>query len=116
MRAYSEVIATLVVPLSLVTLARALAGGLSERGKGMFTTPLSVSGGDPVTHYMSSGFMDSNIYELLMDISALHMACVMAGANVTIEQCTTLVNSSDVSLETPESVLSRLNLKYAVPS
>lgn len=106
-----EVFRTIFVPASMVTLSRALAGGLSSRGVGMFLTATSGSGTAPAEFYLSSGFIDEEIAPLLTDAAALHAACVQAGASVTLAQCQQLVAQSDVSMDIPEAALQRKQQK-----
>lgn len=52
-----DIFRTLIVPAASVDLARAIATSFGPGGEGMWTTPLSASGLDPATHYISSGFV-----------------------------------------------------------
>jgi hypothetical protein len=52
-----DIFRTLIVPATSVDLARAIATSFGPGGEGMWTTPLSASGSDPATHYISSGFV-----------------------------------------------------------
>ena len=52
-----DIFRTLIVPAANVDLARAIATSFGPGGVGMFTTPLSASGSDPATHYISSGYV-----------------------------------------------------------
>ena len=102
---------TLIVTAQLTPLARALAAGLSPGGVGMFTTGLSADGNEPATHFISSGWINAEIGELLTDADALYAACVEAGAEVTLAQCQALVTTSDVSDEEAVAALERLGLQ-----
>lgn len=53
----TDVFATLIVPAQDAPLAREIAGSFSPGGSGEFTTPLSADGLEPVSHYISSGYM-----------------------------------------------------------
>jgi len=48
---------TLIVPASGVQLARQIAISFGPGGEGMWITPLSASGLDPATHYISTGYV-----------------------------------------------------------
>jgi hypothetical protein len=48
---------TLIVPAASVQLARQIATSFGPDGEGMWITPLSASGLDPATHYISSGYV-----------------------------------------------------------
>lgn len=107
----SDVFRTMIIPASLATLARALAAGLSPQGVNMFQVKLSPDGTTPTTHYVSTGLIDQDTAALLGDADALYAACVEAGATVTLTQCQSLVNNSDVTDENPFAVFERMGLK-----
>ncbi len=87
----------MIVPDSLVGLARALAAGLSPGGSGMFTTGVSADGNGPATHWISSGAIGYRFAELITSADALYDACAEAGASVTLAQCNALVTQCEVS-------------------
>jgi hypothetical protein len=103
---------TMIVPADLVELARALAGSLSARGQGMFTVPLSPTGEEPATHYISSGWIDLSISSLLSNAESLFEACQAEGANVTAAQCAALVSQSSVSAKAPFDAIGHLGLTF----
>lgn len=107
----TDIFCTIIVPSALAPLARSLAGGLSDRGDGMFTVGLSASGASPASHYVSTGMIDDEIAALLKDAAALFAACNAAGAPVTLSQCTALVSQSDVSADPPFAAFGRLGLQ-----
>ena len=107
----SDVHACMIVPASLAPLARALAGGLSDRGVGMFEVGLSATGNEPATHFISVGMIDAQIRNLLKDSAALFSACNAAGAPVTLAQCQALVTQSDVSGDDPWVAMARRGLQ-----
>lgn len=114
----TDVFRTIIIPASLAGLARALAAGLSPGGAGMFTSGLSATGSDPATHWISSGEIGERFAECITSASALHAACVEAGAAVTLEQCAALIGSAIVSdgvAEGPHELIARLGLKLAQP-
>jgi hypothetical protein len=110
----SEIMRTMIVPTALAPLARALAAGLSPGGVGMFTAGLSPTGAEPWTHYVSSGYIKPQFGGVMQDATALHAACVAAGASVTLAQCQELVSQSDVSGGDPFGAFERLGLKLVV--
>lgn len=107
----SWVFRTMIVPAALAPLARGLAAGLSPAGVGMFEVPVSSSGTEPATHYISTGQIDSDFAEVVVDADALFAACQAAGAAVTLPQCQALVALSDVTADEPHGVLTRLGLQ-----
>ena len=57
---------TLIVPDAQVTLARQLSEALAgSAGMGMWTTPLSPTGAEPATHWISTGWMSQDFASLL---------------------------------------------------
>lgn len=106
---------TMVVQAELAPLARALASGLTHAGVGMFTTPLSPTGSEPATHYISSGAIEPQFTEAIATAEGLFAACQAVGAPVTLEQCRALVDGSDVSMEPPFDVLDRMGLSIVQP-
>ena len=52
-----DIFRTLIVPAANVDLARAVGASFGPGGAGMWTTPLSASGSDPATHYISTGYV-----------------------------------------------------------
>lgn len=107
----TDVYRCLIVPASLVMLARNLASGLSAGGVGMFTTGLSSTGTGSATYYVSTGYIKEEFANCIASADTLYAACVEAGANVTLDQCNALVTQSDVSEEAPFTAFDRLGLK-----
>lgn len=105
---------TMIVPAALVPLARALAACLSPAGTGMFEVGCSADGSAPATHYISTGMIQVQFAEAISDASALHAACLGAGASVSSSQCQALVSASDVSNEQPFDALARVGLALVV--
>lgn len=107
--AVNDVFATLIVTAENAPLARQLAAGLSSRGVGMFTAALGKDG--VVTHYCTSGWMDSEVIGALANSLTLYAACQAAGAPVTKAMCDKLVAESDVSDEQPQTAFARLGIE-----
>jgi hypothetical protein len=108
----SDAFRTLIVPSGLAELARALAGSLSARGQGMFAVPLSPTGHQPATHYISSGWIEESISSLLSNADSLYAACQAAGATVSAAQCAALVSQSSVSAQAPFDAIAQLGLTF----
>lgn len=53
----SDTFLTLIVPTANVELARSVAAAMDPGGVGMWTTPLSSSGQEPATHWISTGWV-----------------------------------------------------------
>lgn len=59
-----DVFRTLIVPSAAAPSAREAAAGISSDCAGMWSTPVSPTGSDPATHYISSGFVPEAILDL----------------------------------------------------
>lgn len=104
---------TIIVPASLVVLARSIAEALAPGGVGMFQTPLYT--GVNLTHYVSSGLIDSSFENALLDANALYAFCqaVIPPANATLAQCQDLIAQSivvDCDVEDAYTTFARLGL------
>lgn len=55
---------TLIIAAQDAPLAREIAAAFGPGGAGMFTTPLSASGLDPASHYISSGYIPQEFVSL----------------------------------------------------
>jgi hypothetical protein len=55
---------TLVITAQDANSARMIAAAFGTEGVGMWTTPLSASGLDPATHYISSGYIPAEFAAL----------------------------------------------------
>lgn len=103
---------TIIIPASLTPLARALAGGLSPAGEGMFVT-LLYDATNTITHYISSGWIGEEFGTLIMDADALFVACK---GMATLEQCQALVSQSvvsDVEIKDPHVLIAEMGLSLS---
>ena len=119
----------MIVPTEHVELARKLCETLAgPGGAGMFTTPLSTTGVDPATHYISSGLIESEFADLLPLIEfpadadpVIHpgqpdLITQMAtdqGMGVTVDEVQALLASVDVTEQPPTDALDRLGLRLS---
>lgn len=119
----------MIVPTEHVELARKLCETLAgPGGAGMFTTPLSTTGVDPATHYISSGLIESEFADLLplIELPAdadpvihpgqpdliIQMATTQ-GMGVTVDEVQALLASVDVTEQPPTDALDRLGLRLS---
>ena len=122
---------TLILPQDLAELANQVAAAVSPENSGMWQTPLSETGVEPATHYISTGYIDPKLAHLLPlkqyesslqaneypgDIAQLLEISLAANLTVTIEDLQTLFNQLDVTTEEPFTALARLNLKLVETS
>ncbi len=59
-----DTFSTLIIAAQDADLARQIAAAFGPGGVGMFTTPLSATGLNPATHYISSGYIPSEFVSL----------------------------------------------------
>ena len=118
---------TFIVPSAVVDMARTMCSALAgPAGDGMFTTELSATGSDPVTHYISSGVISDEMAALLPlttvnpdgtvttapgDPAYVVELAAQAGITVTVEQVTALLSTVDMSEQEPFAALNRAGLQ-----
>lgn len=108
----SYIFRTIILPADQTPLAQALAASVSgPPGAGMWTTGLSSDGSAPATHYVSTGMIDEQFAQVLVDADALYAACQSAGASITKAQCQALVTGADVSEDQPFDAFARMGLQ-----
>lgn len=116
----------MIVPADQVEFARALPPAIAgASGSGMWTTPLSPTGAEPATHFISAGLIDQQ-FAALMPLTqypadaepiltpgnpeiAAHLA-TEAGVPTTAEQVQALFAVCDCTEQDPEVAMSRLGL------
>ena len=133
----SDVFRTLIVTSDDAPLARTIAATLDPaHSTGMWETPLSPTGTEPATHYISPGYIGEGFAALVPlatwqlqgdppewvqtayepgDSFAVLALCEEAGMTVTLEQIEDLFADSDVTAEDPWVALGRLGLKIVTP-
>lgn len=130
-----DIFRTLLVPTANVQLARAIATSFGPGGVGMWTTPLSASGSDPATHYISSGYVppeygylvplqiwlqDQNGNWVLVgsepgDPVAVYTAATAQGVVCTQADVDALFAAADVTEQEPFTAMGRLGLTIINP-
>lgn len=88
-----DIFRTLIVTADSAPLAREIAASFSSGGSGEFTTPLSADGLEPVSHYISSGYMPE---QFVIEIEAV-------------------LATSDISEDEPFATMARLGLMIVNP-
>jgi hypothetical protein len=131
----TDIFRTLVVTASDAPLAREIAASFGPGGVGMFTTPLSASGLDPATHYISSGYVppeygylvplqvwsqDANGNWVLVgtepgDPVAVYTAATAQGVVCTQDDVDDLFAAADVTEQEPFTAMGRLGLTIINP-
>ena len=127
----ADTFSTLIVTSADADTARAIAAAFGPGGSGMWSTPLSASGSEPATHYISSGYIPAEFVALApcttwtmdeegnwvaSDIYAGDAATVFAygqqaGLPYTLAEIEGVFSRSDVSQQEPFVAMGRLGLK-----
>lgn len=121
----------LIVPAKQVNLARMLCETLAgPGGSGMFTTPLSSTGAEPATHFISSGAIEEPFAQLLPlaefpadgepviypgQPELIAQMATAQGMAVTPDQVQKLLAASDVTEQEAFTALARLGLQIVQP-
>lgn len=131
-----DIFRTLIVPAANVSLARAIATSFGPGGEGMWTTPLSASGLDPATHYISTGYIPAEFVSLAPnttweqdengqwvqtahyagDAATVHAYATQAGIECTLEDVEGIFARADVSEQEPFVAMGRLSLQIINPT
>lgn len=106
----------MIVAAPYVETARSLAEGLAgTAGVGMFMFPLSSSGEEPPSHFLTEGHIEETFSVLITNSGALHQACQEAGVELPLSYCEALLSACDVSEDNPFTAMERLALKPVLP-
>lgn len=129
--ATADVFRTMVVPASSAALAREIAETVAPiAGLGMFQATLSADGSDPVTHFVSTGYIGPE-WESLMPLQvweeidgvwtltdsdpgdAIQLAAVLTelGSTITLGQIVDLYAAADVTNQDPWEAFRRMGLQ-----
>lgn len=130
-----DTFATLVVTAADASTSRAIAAAFGPGGVGMWSTPLSASGLDPATHYISTGYIPAEFVSLSPmatwaldengdwvitdyypgDAASVYGFCQQAGLPYTLAEIEGVFSRSDVSQQEPFVALGRAGLKIVNP-
>lgn len=118
---------TMIVPSAHADLARTLCAALAgPGGAGMFTTPLSATGAEPASHFISAGLIQQEFADLLPHtLTAADLGEVTregrpdlivalaseAGVTVTYDEVQALLNAIDVTDSDPHARMATLGLQ-----
>ena len=131
----ADTFATLIVTAADAPTSRAIAAAFGPGGVGMWTTPLSASGLDPVTHYISTGYIPAEFVSMCPmatwaqdedgnwvqtdyypgDAATVALYASQAGVKVTEAQVSAIFSRSDVSAQEPFTAMGRLGLQIINP-
>ena len=131
----ADTFATLIVAAVDAPTSRAIAAAFGPGGVGMWTTPLSASGLDPATHYISTGYISAEFVAMAPmetwtqdeggnwvqtdfyagDAASVYEACQQAGLPYTLAEIEGVFSRSDVSQQEPFVALGRMGLTIVNP-
>lgn len=122
----------IIVPDAQVAYARELFAAVAgPAGDGMYTTPLSATGQEPATHWISAGLISEDFAAVLPlttypedaepittpgNPEAVAMLANEAGYETTTEAVQALFDASDVTEQEAHEVMARLGLQMVQPS
>lgn len=108
---------SLIVPAEIIDRARNIGECLGPASTGMFTTPLSPTGVNPPTHYISSGLIEDIWLYILSNSDVLYQAAVQGASaqekvlEASLEDISSLVSNTIISDKEVFSLLDELSLK-----
>jgi hypothetical protein len=128
----TDLFRTLVITSSDVSTTRNIAASFGPGGVGMWTTPLSVSGADPASHYISSGYISEEFVNIVPytewakdennqwisistdegDASTIYSYTSEFGLDVSLSEIQGIFSRSDVSSQEPFVHIERMGLKF----
>lgn len=104
---------TIVVNDNVVQMARDMCQQLAgSGGTDMFITGLSETGSTPITHWISSGLIQSEFATLLESPEIVYQVASQSGIELPQGSVEYLLSNCDISDEQAETTLQRLNLSY----
>ena len=131
-----EIFRTLIIPKAHVELARNIAASFGPGGENMWTTGLSSNGEEPATHYISSGYIQSEFAYLVPcktwafqqseenedsswvvinsesgNAEAVFETSTLQGVETTQDDVNSLFDAADVTEQEPFTAMARLGLQ-----
>ena len=130
-----DTFATLIIQAQDAPLAREIAAAFGPGGIGMFTTPLSASGLDPASHYISSGYIPQEFVSLAPsttwtqdedgqwiatdhypgDAATVYAYASQAGIQCSLADVEGVFSRSDCSAQEPFVAMGRMGLMIVNP-
>ena len=132
----ADTFATLIVAAADAPTSRAIAAAFGPGGVGMWTTPLSASGLNPATHYISTGYIPAEFVAMCPmatwtqdedgdwvqtdyyagDAASVYAFCQEVGLPCTLAEIEGVFLRSDVSQQEPFVAMGRIGLKIVQPT
>jgi hypothetical protein len=106
---------TLIVAAQDADLARALAAGIAPDTdtQGMWRTPLSATGQEPATHYVSAGLIQDAFAAIVGDTQATYAA---AGGQAPLSAIEGLYSRATISDQPGLAVIEQAGLQFVEPA
>lgn len=131
----ADLFRTIILPAADAPLAREIAASFGPGGVGMWQTPLSASGADPATHYISSGYIPAEFVSLAPsatweqdeqgnwvqtdyypgDAATVFAYASQAGLPLTLQQIEGIFTRADSTAQEPFTAMGRLGLTIINP-
>jgi hypothetical protein len=132
----ADLFRTLIIAAADAETARAIAAAFGPGGVGMWTTPLSATGAEPATHFISSGFIPADFVSLAPcttwaqdesenwsatdtfpgDAATVFAYAQMAGLPFTLAEIESVFAHADGSAQEPFDAIRRLGLRIVNPA
>jgi len=126
---------TLIVISATAPLAREVAASFGSGGAGMWTTPLSPTGAEPATHYISTGIIPEEFAYMMPtqywaqdetgtwtktgsdpgNPAAVYANASANGVSCTLADIEAIFAAADVTPQEPFTAMGRLGLKIINP-
>lgn len=100
----------MIVAAAIAPNARALAAQVPG-GAGMWIAPLSPTGNEPATHYISSGLIWPQFAAMLESPQGMVDGAAVVGLPIDLATATYLLSQADISIEDWEEACARLGLQ-----
>jgi hypothetical protein len=131
----ADLFRTLVIAAQDADNARAIAAAFGPGGVGMWTTPLSATGAEPATHYISSGYIPAEFVSLAPctewgqdedgnwiavstyagDAATVYAYAEQAGLTISLADIEGIFARADVSSQEPFVHMGRMGVKIVQP-
>lgn len=131
----SDLFRTLIIAAQDAPLARSIAAAFGPGGMGMWTTPLSASGQEPASYYVSSGYITEQFVSLSPcttweqdeeggwtqvehfpgNAATVYYYASLAGIPCSLEDVEGVFSRSDCSSQDPHTAMARLGLSIVNP-
>jgi len=131
----TDTFSTLIVQAQDAPTARAIAAAFGPGGVNMWTTPLSATGQEPATHYISSGYIPEEFVSLAPcttweqdetgnwiasdiypgDAATVYAYAEQAGLGLSLVAIQGIFSRADVSPQEPFTHMGRMGLMIVQP-